>query len=163
MVQGKRSRIRFFLSLTEVPAFGILQPADLIGSVQPMYFCSGIRPPGVNKSTFRYNYSETAKVCVLSILDACMCVCVCGPQRYSDTFFFAILARLFITHKKEFLICIFRLTHAIRDTHTHARNAHTQYTTDPKQNPIIQNMNPKCELSYLGSKVISAFRRRQKH
>ena len=58
MVIGKRDRIRFFLSLTEGPAFGILPPADLIGSVQPIYFCVGIRPPVGNKSNSRNTNSN---------------------------------------------------------------------------------------------------------
>ena len=53
VVPGKRGQIRFFLSLTEGPAFDILPPADLIGSVQPIYFCAGIRLPVGNKSNSR--------------------------------------------------------------------------------------------------------------
>ena len=55
VVPGKRDRIRFFLSLTESPTFGILPPVDLIGSVQPIYFCAGIRPLVGNKSYSRNN------------------------------------------------------------------------------------------------------------
>ena len=50
VVRGKRGRIRFFLSLTEGPALDILLSADLIGSVQPIYFRVGIRQPVGNKS-----------------------------------------------------------------------------------------------------------------
>ena len=43
VVPGKRDWIRFFCSLTEGPAFGILPPADLMVSVQPIYFSAGIQ------------------------------------------------------------------------------------------------------------------------
>ena len=59
----KETEFAFFLSLTEGPAFGILPPADLIGSIQPIYFCVGIRPPVENKSnshnTSTYIYQKT--------------------------------------------------------------------------------------------------------
>ena len=54
VVPGKKGWIHFFLSLTEGPAFGILLPADLIGSVQPIYLCAGIRPLVENKSNSHY-------------------------------------------------------------------------------------------------------------
>ena len=54
VVPGKRGRIHFFLSLTAGPSFGILPPADLTGSVQPIYFRAGIRLPVGNKSNSSY-------------------------------------------------------------------------------------------------------------
>ena len=65
VLPGKRGRIHFFLSLTESPAFGNLPPVDLIGSVQPIYFCAGIRPPVGNKSNSRYNYSITSIIFIV--------------------------------------------------------------------------------------------------
>ena len=57
VVPRKRGQIHFFLSLTEGPAFGILSPADLISSIQPIYFCVGIRPSEGNKSNSCYKFS----------------------------------------------------------------------------------------------------------
>ena len=56
----KETKFAFFLFLTEGLAFGILLPADLIGSVQPIYFCAEIRPPLGNK--FNYRYKITAQL-----------------------------------------------------------------------------------------------------
>ena len=82
MVPGKKDWIHFFLSLTEGPAFGILPPADLFSSVQPIYFCAGICPPVGNKSYSCYMWTLSKDTCyiVLSVS-----VCVWERERNKET------------------------------------------------------------------------------
>ena len=77
MIPDKRGRIRLFLSLTEGPAFGILPPTSLIGSVQLIYFCTGIHPQVGNKSNSCY-------------------MCVCIRMHPNDTVDSIVLAKYLI-------------------------------------------------------------------
>ena len=86
VVPGKRDQIHVFLSLTEDPAFGILPPADLVGSVQPIYNCGGICLPVGNKSDFCYSISPLNGPNSSSIYGSnqLLSIQVCNSRSYSS-------------------------------------------------------------------------------
>ena len=58
----KKTKFAFFFPSQKARFFCILPPADLIGSVPPIYFCTGIRSSVESKSNPRHKY-------VLNLID----------------------------------------------------------------------------------------------